>query len=190
MTDPYKVLGISPSATDEQVKEAYRTLSKRYHPDHNPDGVMGEIANDKLAEINAAYDEIMNMRRSGAGGNSYASSYSDIRSMIEHGNYTAADNALESNRNDANAEWNFLKGTVCLSRGWMNDAYNYYSKAVQLDPQNREYQMAFSQLNNKRGGQQMYGNPYNNNTATNSTADSLCQICQCLICLDCLCDCF
>lgn len=193
MTDPYSILGVSPQASDEEVKAAYRNLSKKYHPDHNADSVMEDIANEKMAEINAAYDQIMNMRRSGfnqnnnSSNNTYYSSYYEIRSLIEHGNYTAADNLLEQNRNDGNAEWNFLKSTVCLSRGWLNDAYSYCEKAVRLEPYNREYQMAFNQMKNKRNGQ-MYGNPYNNNNV-NNTANTLCNLCQCLICADCLCDC-
>lgn len=39
-----------------------------------------------------------------------------------------------------------LKGTVCLSRGWLNDAYSYYEKAVRIEPSNREYQAAFNQM--------------------------------------------
>ncbi len=200
MTDPYSILGVSPQATDEEIKTAYRNLSKKYHPDHNADSVMEEIANEKMAEINAAYDEIMNMRRSNFNnqGNNFNqnsnyntaySMYTEIRTLIEHGNYTAADNMLEQNRNDGNAEWNFLKSTVCLSRGWMNDAYSYCEKAVRLEPYNREYQMAFNQMRNKRNGQ-MYGNPYNNpNNNGANTANTLCNLCQCMICADCLCDC-
>ena len=63
MTDPYKVLGISPQASDEEVKTAYRKLSQQYHPDHHADSVMEEIANQKMAEINAAYDQIMKAKR-------------------------------------------------------------------------------------------------------------------------------
>ena len=68
MTDPYQVLGISPSASDEEVKEAYRKLSQQYHPDmQSGNSVMEDIANEKMADINAAYDEIMNQRRSNTG---------------------------------------------------------------------------------------------------------------------------
>lgn len=191
MTDPYQILGISPNASDDEVKSAYRSLSQKYHPDlHSGNSVLEDIANEKMTEINSAYDEIMNSRRS-AGSSFYGSnSFVDIRRMIESGNYTKADEALDADRQEGNAEWNFLRGTVCLSRGWLNDAYTYYEKAVRLDPSNREYQAAFNQISSKRSGQ-MYGNPYNtSNPNSANTANCLCNACQCLLCADCLCDCF
>ncbi|MGN0622222.1 MAG: DnaJ domain-containing protein [Porcipelethomonas sp.] len=190
MNDPYQILGISPTATDDEIKSAYRKLSQQYHPDHHTDSVMEEIANQKMSEINAAYDEIMNMRRSGGTTGNSSSPYMEIRCMIESGNYTAADNALEQNRNELSGEWNFLKGTVCLSRGWLNDAYTYYEKAVRLEPSNREYQAAFSRMQNSRNGN-MTGNPYNSGRTGMgmNSANCLCNTCQFLICADCLCDC-
>ncbi len=193
MTDPYIVLGVSPQASDDEIKAAYRKLTQQYHPDRQSDSVMADIATEKMAEINAAYDKIMDMRRNG-GSSQYNNSYSiynDVRMKIQNGSYTDADRILEQNRNDANAEWNYLKGTVCLSRGWMNDAYSYFEKAVRLDPSNREYAMAFSQIKNQRGGQ-MHNNPYagsSYNTNNANTCNTLCNICQCIMCADCLCDC-
>ena len=57
MNDPYSVLGVSPNASDEEVKAAYRKLAKKYHPDLNPGD---ENAARKMNEINAAYDQIKN----------------------------------------------------------------------------------------------------------------------------------
>lgn len=55
--DPYKVLGVSPDASDEEIKRAYRRLAKKYHPDLNPGD---ETAAKKMQEVNAAYEQIKN----------------------------------------------------------------------------------------------------------------------------------
>ena len=57
MTDPYKVLGVSPNASDEEIKKAYRRLAKLYHPDRNPGDA---TAAKKMQEVNAAYEQIKN----------------------------------------------------------------------------------------------------------------------------------
>ncbi len=51
--DPYKVLGVNPGATEEEIKRAYRSLAKKYHPDLNPGN---EYAAEKMNDINVAYD--------------------------------------------------------------------------------------------------------------------------------------
>ncbi len=68
--DPYRVLGISPSATDDEVKQAYRAMAKKYHPDRNGGSAEAEA---RMMEVNDAYTQIMNMRKNG--GSSYQSGY-------------------------------------------------------------------------------------------------------------------
>ena len=60
MRDPYQVLGVPSTATDEEVKKAYRNLAKKYHPDNYHDDPLADLAQEKMKEINEAYEEIQN----------------------------------------------------------------------------------------------------------------------------------
>ena len=55
----------NPNATDEEIKNAYRELARKYHPDNYIDNPLSDLAGEKMKEINEAYDEIMNTRRGG-----------------------------------------------------------------------------------------------------------------------------
>ena len=108
MNSPYDILGVSPNATDDEIRKAYRELAKKYHPDNYADSPLKETAEEKMAQINAAFDQIMAQRRGGGqsssqqgyGGygsqNSYqnASRFSDIRQMINQGRYEEAEEVL------------------------------------------------------------------------------------------------
>ena len=64
--NPYKVLGVSPSADDEEIKKAYRELARKYHPDRYTDSDLADLAGEKMKEINAAYEEITRQREAAA----------------------------------------------------------------------------------------------------------------------------
>ena len=66
--DPYEVLGLSPGASDDEVKKAYRALAKKYHPDANPGD---KVAEQKMKDINAAYDMIINKKYKASSGNPF-----------------------------------------------------------------------------------------------------------------------
>ena len=67
VNDPYEVLGVSPNATDDEVKAAYREMARKYHPDNYTNNPLSELAQEKMQEINEAYDTIVRMRRQGGG---------------------------------------------------------------------------------------------------------------------------
>jgi thioredoxin-like negative regulator of GroEL len=203
MADPYKVLQVSPSASDEEVKAAYRELVRKYHPDNYNGNPLSDLATEKMQEINEAYDQITAMRRNtGAGngaGGSYAkngaSQFADIRRLIASRRVTEAEELLDvvpENRRDA--EWHFLKGTVQQLRGWLDDAYRNYAAACDMDPQNPEYKNAFSQLNWQRQHARPYGGgfggDYSRGQPMQAGGCSICDICTAMMCMDCMCDCF
>ena len=194
--NPYEVLGVSESATDDEIKEAYRALAKKYHPDKYIDEGLKEMATSKMQQINEAYDTIKDMR---AKGQSYSSSsygsyggsysgtgvYAQIRSLINAGRYSAADTML--NNIDAasrTAEWHFLKGCILLRRGWYHDATKYFDTACRMDPHNQEYRNARLQV------EKMSQN-YNKQSSTEfDCGRGGCDCCCDLLCLDSCCECF
>ena len=204
MRDPYQVLGVPSTATDEEVKKAYRNLAKKYHPDNYHDDPLADLAQEKMKEINEAYEEIQNQRKRGASGsgygayggsyggygaNSYGGSYDPaiqrIRLAIRQGDLNLAEELLNA-RSDHNAEWNFLKGAVCFKRGWLDEAKRYYETAVQMDPGNPEYSAALNQAMNQGSG--VYGG-YRPNANMNAGGCNSCDMCSSLICADCCCEC-
>ncbi|HHW46285.1 MAG TPA: J domain-containing protein [Clostridiales bacterium] len=187
MKDPYEVLGISRNATDEEIKNAYRELARKYHPDNYADNPLSDLAAEKMQEINEAYDRIMNERRSRGSnsGYSYSSNFADIRSLIEQGKLEEAQELLDGvpiNKRDA--EWYFLNGSVLYRRGWFDSAYASFATACRMNPSNPEYRAAFNQMQYQRRG---YG--YHRGHTGHSDGCSGCDVCAGLICADCCCEC-
>ena len=195
MTDPYKVLGVSPDASDDEVKKAYRALARKYHPDKYRDSDLADLASDKMKEVNAAYEEIQEMRKNGGNkknnnsGSGYSSAggnakYNEIRRLISNGNIGAAEQRLLSvHEGDRTAEWNFLYGCVLIKKGMHIDAQRYFDIACSMDPYNQEYRSAREHLRRQANG---YGGGYNTMGGGGCTG---CDVCQGLICADCCCEC-
>lgn len=204
MTDPYKILGISSNATEDQIKAAYRELAKKYHPDNYTNNPLADLAQEKMQEINEAYDTIMAQRKNGgagsaggyasAEGSAYAqgaSQFADIRRMINGGRIAEAQELLDgvavSNRD---AEWHFLKGSIYYSRGWLDDALQYFQKAHTMNPQNQEYAAACNQLTwQRQTGHSPYGNTTYGQQRTSVGGCSCCDICAAMYCANCCIDC-
>lgn len=194
MTDPYKVLGVSRDATDDEIKKAYRELARKYHPDNYVNNPLSDLVQEKMKEINEAYDEIQKQRGSGYGGSggsgrsysgAHSSDFARIRTLINAGSFSEADITLNSiPQNERNAEWNFLKGCVLTKRGWYFDAQKYFETACYMDPSNEEYKAA---LNNIRGNAASYTRGYRTDAGYGNC--SACDMCSSLICADCLCEC-
>ncbi len=191
MKDPYAVLGVDKNATDEQIKNAYRELARKYHPDNYTDNPLSDLAGEKMKEINEAYDAIMNSRRGGynnSGSNyqgSTSSSFPEVRSLINQGRLEQAQEVLDGvPPQSRDAEWYFLNGTVLYRRGWFDQAYTSFATASRMDPSNPEYRNALNRAQRQAGSQY---NPYR--TYGTAAGCNGCDICTNLLCADCCCEC-
>jgi molecular chaperone DnaJ len=202
--DPYKVLGVSPNATDDEVKQAYRALARKYHPDKYVDNPLADLAQEKMKEINEAYDTIMKQRENGSSynggysyggqsGSSYGGSqsggqggnqavYNRVRQFINIGNVAQAEVMLNQ-ITDRNAEWYFLRGSIDYRRGWYDQAQRNFERACQMNPMNGEYRQALDMMTN-RGGM------YRGATGTTMAGCTPCDCCTAYICADLCCNCF
>ena len=193
MRDPYQVLGVSRSATDDEIKKAYRALARKYHPDSYAGSAQAAGSEEIMKEINEAYEAIQK-ERSGRGGTSGArhtytstgtTSFYEIRKLISEGHYSDAELIIDSTpSSDRGAEWNYLKGCLLTQRGYYYDAMRYIEIACYLDPANPEYKEAKNQLRNRAQG---FGREYT--TVRGSDDCDCCGLCTTLLCADSCCEC-
>lgn len=197
MRDPYSVLGVSQNASDEEIKKAYRELARKYHPDNYQNNPLADLAEEKMKEINEAYEAITKQRAGGGGGYQGSSGYSGgysgqqggyssassnptyarVRSMINAGDLGTAERLLNEVPN-RDGEWYFLSGSIAYRKGWLDEASQNYMRAVQMEPNNMEYRQAYAMMQQRAGGYRPYGNA--------GTVDAL-DCCTTMMCLNCLC---
>lgn len=197
MRDPYEVLGVSQNATDEEIKKAYRNLARKYHPDNYQDNPLADLAEEKMKEINEAYDLITKTRSGGGGsysgsygshnsGSAYqsqnygsdSSQFAQVRQHINAGDVDLAEQILQG-CGTKNGEWYFLMGSIAYRRGWLDEARQNYQIACRMEPNNMEYRQALSMMQNG-------GYSYHTTDMSGSQCDAM-DCCTSMMCLNCLC---
>ena len=141
--DAFQVLGIPVTSDREQIRAAYRALARRWHPDRFMAGPERDWANDKMAEINAAYRECLDgLKRVSKPAETENAALAQVQSLIDSGNYLSA----------RKAEWNYLFGAVLLRLAETEKALIYLSVAAHQNPDCLKYIRALNEAQGIRGG--------------------------------------
>ncbi len=192
--NPYDILGVSPSASDEEIKKAYRTLSRKYHPDANVGKPGEKAAEEKFKQIQQAYTQIMKEREQGyrtygyqnntqtAGGDSDTVEMQAAANFINSRRFREALNVLEGIRN-RNAQWYYFSAIANAGLGNNLRAQDMARQAMEMEPNNAQYQMLWQQL---QSGRQWYGNMAGGYGRPQMSMDNIC--CQ-ILALNMMCGC-
>ncbi|MGN0152354.1 MAG: DnaJ domain-containing protein [Wujia sp.] len=183
MRDPYEVLGLKRGATEEEVKKAYRTLSRKYHPDANINNPNKDQAEEKFKEVQAAYKSIMDGNTggsgSGYGGNAGYGGFGGFgagqdawnRARNAGGGTSQEESRLAAAQNfimnrmytealrtlsdieERNGRWYYLSAVANLGAGNQATAMEHIDRAIAMEPGNMEYKQMKERM---RGGNDWY----------------------------------
>lgn len=191
LDDPYKVLGIRPNATDEEIKQAYRKLARQYHPDRNPGD---QEAARKMQEVNAAYDQIKNPEKYAR--NTYQDPFASYsrpnqsqsdpyqtaaEQYIRFGRYREAINAL-NNSSEKSARWYYLSALANNGIGNQVTALEHIRRAVSMDPGNQEYLWTLENLENGGNVYRQQAGNFRGFTMGGDFCSRLCMMYLCCMC--------
>ncbi|MGN0660070.1 MAG: J domain-containing protein [Emergencia sp.] len=206
MNNPYEVLGLKPGASEAEIKAAYKELVKKYHPDKYQNNPLADLAEEKMQEINEAYDALMKGRSSAGrgghssygpassrgayGGQSYqsqsgSSDYYAVRQALDRNDLVRAEQML-INMPSRDAEWFFLSGVLSYKKGWVDDAMSNVRQAMDMDPDNYEYQRVYQQMT---AGAGMYRGR-SNGQGYNQSSDMCTDCCTLYLCTSCISPCW
>ena len=194
IANPYEILGVSPNASNDEVKKAYRELSRKYHPDSYVDNPLSELAEEKFKEVQEAYDQIMKQREGGyqsahAGQQSYTSGGTQeqvelqaARNFINMRRFREALNVL-SNIPNRTAMWYYYSSLANWGIGNNIVAVEHAKQAAAMEPNNMEYVNYANQLQYR--GQRYQSTGYGYGRQSYGTGNLCCD----LWCADTLCEC-
>lgn len=196
MQEYFKILGVLPTATDEEITNAYRELKEKYQKERFLEGEKGNEAAKNLTKIETAYQEIMSSRAINGDGNKNSNVFTEIESLIKNGEIALAQEKLD-NINERNAEWHYLQSHIFFKKNWINESKKQLEIAINMEPENQKYSIAYSRLNEKiefnnrqfQQSQYGYGGNSQENRQMGGTDSNFCvDYCLTMCCMNLMCN--
>ncbi len=193
MKEYYKFLGLSESASDEEIRARYEVLKEKYGEDRWLDGEEGTEAARNLTKLETAYHEIMATRKEESTNTTGQDAYEEISLLLKNNDIATAQARLDA-FNERSAEWHYLQAVVYYKKDWMTDSKKQLEIAIEMDPSNEKYRAAYGKMNARTNQQQQQTqNPYARQAPPeepqmgggNACGDCI-SCCYTYLCVDCL----
>ena len=198
MKQYYELLGLSETATDEEIKARYEELKAKYSEERWQDGEAGNEAARMLTKLDVAYAEITASRKERSENTEGRDSFEEVAELLKADKLAEAQTALD-NFNERPAEWHYLQAVIYYKKNWTNDSKKQLEIAMQMDPSNQKYRVAYGKMNAKNDYQQQQArqqeqqNPYSNGAPMpdeqmggGSACSNCISCCYTYLCVDCL----
>ena len=193
--NPYEVLGVSRNASIDEIKKAYKELSRKYHPDSYVGNPLSSLAEEKFKQVQEAYDAIMKEKNGdyNYAGNDNNNGYSngesgeiaEVYNLLGRRAYSQALSLLDSMPN-RNAKWYYYSAIAQVGLGNNLRGMEYARMAVSMEPNNIEYQNLVNRLSFQGN---RYGEVRNVYRGGRSGFDDASDLCCKLWLADSLCEC-
>ncbi len=181
--NPYEVLGVREGASKEEIRKAYLELVKKYHPDKYRNNPLADLAEEKLKEINEAYNMLNQGSYSrGRSSSSGGASYQRVIELVERGQIPQAEQLL-SQLPSGTGQWHFCRAAIAARLGRYGEAQQHLQAAMHLEPGNPTYQAAYQQMMGAMNQQRQTAFSGQKDT------DDICRVCTALYFADCCCEC-
>ncbi len=188
----YEILGLDKHATDEEIRVRYEELKEKYKEERWQDGEAGNEAARKLTQLEVAYQEITSGRKQAERNTEGASAFEEVAELLKQGDLSSAQAKLDD-FNERPAEWHYLQAVVFYKKNWSNESKKQLEIAMQLDPDNKKYRVAYGKLSQKdeyerqsAGQTRMPEENYDGEQMGGNACSNCLSCCYTYLCVDCL----
>ena len=148
MKEYYELLGVSETATDEEITNRYNELKEKYREERWQDGEAGNEAARMLTKLDVAYNEIVASRKEQEKNTNGQTSFEEIAALLKENKLSEAQTLLDD-FNERPAEWHYLQAAIFYKKNWTNESKKQLEIAMQMDPENQKYRVAYGKMNEK-----------------------------------------